>query len=436
MLRSVSVENYKSFRKGVLPLSPLTVMIGANASGKSNIIEAIRLLAWIAEGNRLGTIRNIVSDDDKAVRGTTKNLPRRGTKAFIIHANLSPVENYSNYCAALLVSKDDGDLHLVEETITGPDKKVPLFEVVTPPEHGGSDIRVAYDNFAPGGKKPQVTCTDQMSIMVQLMSSARFGVSHKASQTIIPKVCSAFQDDLTNTLFLDPQPARMRDYSFKSEKRLLGNGGNLSGVLYNLCQSDDGEFSILELIRSLPEQDINGIDFVETPRGEVMIKLKETFGDKERSYDATLLSDGTLRVLSIAAAILSAPEGSLVVIEEVDNGIHPSRAKQLLERMLAIAEDRKLQLLLSSHNPALLDALPLRAVPNVVFCYRDPKDGSSALIKLDQIRYYPELIAQGTVGHLMTEGIIDRFVKRSPDPEEKKKKSLIWLESLRKASQG
>ena len=45
----------------------------------------------------------------------------------------------------------------------------------------------------------------------------------------------------------------------------------------------------------------------------------ETFGGKPTAYDASLLSDGTLRVLAIAAAMLSAPEGSLVVIEQIDN---------------------------------------------------------------------------------------------------------------------
>ena len=103
-----------------------------------------------------------------------------------------------------------------------------------------------------------------------------------------------------------------------------------------------------------------------------------------------------MRVLAIAAAILSAPPG-LVVIEEIDNGVHPSRAAQLLNQVSRIAKARNLRVLISSHNPALLDALPDDAVPDVVFCYRDPADGSSRLIRLADVPDYPELIAQGTV---------------------------------------
>lgn len=148
------------------------------------------------------------------------------------------------------------------------------------------------------------------------------------------------------------------------------------------------------------------------------------------TYDASILSDGTLRVLSIAAAMLSAPEQSFVVIEEIDNGVHPSRAANLLERISSIAKIRNLRVLISSHNPALLDALPDEAIPETVFCYRSPKDGSSQLIRLQDIPDYPELIAQGSVGHLMTRGLLERFVKQHPGTEQKKKKAMEWLDSL------
>jgi hypothetical protein len=50
---------------------------------------------------------------------------------------------------------------------------------------------------------------------------------------------------------------------------------------------------------------------------------------------------------------------------------------------------------------------------------------------LGDISDYPELVAQGTVGHLMTRGVLERFVKYHPEPEEKKKKALEWLSSIR-----
>ena len=235
----------------------------------------------------------------------------------------------------------------------------------------------------------------------------------------------------------------MRDYSFKTEKQLSGEGKHLSSVLFHLWggnkaeaelsdDEQDNREDIIKFISSLPEQDIETIAFLSVPRDEVMVKLAETFGGERREYDASLLSDGTLRVLAIAAAMLSAPEEGMVVIEEIDNGVHPSRVKLLPEQIATLADRRRLHVLLSSHNPALLDALPNNAVPNVVFCYRDLQNGSSRLVRLKDLPDYPELIAQGGIGHLMTTGVLERFVKYHPGTKAKKKKALDWLNQLRK----
>ncbi|MNQ59314.1 hypothetical protein D3C85_735470 [compost metagenome] len=162
-----------------------------------------------------------------------------------------------------------------------------------------------------------------------------------------------------------------------------------------------------------------------------MLELVESFGGKEKAWTADLLSDGTLRVLAIAAALLSADRGTTVVIEEVDNGVHPSRARQLLSTMREQAKKRGVRLLLSTHNPALMDALPDEALGDVIFCYRDSKQGDSQLVRLQDLQDYPGLVAQGPLGELVTNGIVDRFVKNPETPEQKKQKALDWLAKMR-----
>jgi hypothetical protein len=170
MLTSIEFKGFKSYRDATLRLAPLTVLIGANASGKSNAIEGLRLLSWIAQGNRVGAIRFTVYEGDQAVRGTTASLPYRGTKSFTIAATMSD-EEWDTFSITLARSNDD-ELHISDERITGGGTTVPLYEVVGRAEGAGNDLRVAYNNFARGGKKPQVTCNDQMAILLQLQSSA------------------------------------------------------------------------------------------------------------------------------------------------------------------------------------------------------------------------------------------------------------------------
>jgi len=226
----------------------------------------------------------------------------------------------------------------------------------------------------------------------------------------------------------------MRGYSFIVDKVLKGDGANISSTLFDLCDTQQAKDKVLAFVRDLPEQDIADIKFLSGPRREVMVQFAESFGGRRELRDATVLSDGSLRVVAVAAALLSAAEGSTVVVEEIDNGVHPSRAKTLLANIERVAKERKLVVVLTSHNPALLDALPVTSLPNVVFCYRDPECGDSRLVRLSDLPAYPELVAQGPLGRLLTQGIVDRFVKTATTPEQQVQQKLHWIEELEKTS--
>lgn len=427
MLTRFGINHFKSYdNEAVLAFgwaSPLTVLIGANASGKSNLIEGLRLLSTIASGARLDAIR--LGQDGASIRGNLSGLGFGGRRDFSFHCR-TDFEDYDHY-KVTLVLREGERLHVQDERIEGA-SKVPLFEVVSSAIGVTSDIEVAYDNFARGGKKPQVRCTDQMSVLAQLQSPARFPATHKKAQTTVFEFTRRYQKLLQNITFLDPRPQEMRGYSFRNEDSLSEYGNNLSGVLYNLCRTEEMHARVLEFVRDLPEQNIEDILFIETPRGEVMVALKETFGGSTTKYDASQLSDGTLRILAVASAVLSAPESGMVVVEEIDNGVHPSRVEQLLERIALVAKDRRLQILITTHNPALLDALPRAAIPQVVFCYRDEKVGSSHLIRLEDVPDFPKLVIQGPLGRLLTTRVLDTFVKHRPSTDEQKQRALAWVE--------
>lgn len=320
-------------------------------------------------------------------------------------------------------------MHIYQEKITDQKNSVPLYEIKKTSSGFSNDVQVAYNNFKTGQNKPTITCTDQIAILNQLVSPATFSDKDKTSQITIPTVSNKFQKILGETLFLDPIPTKMRNDSFP-DKKIQTDGSNLAGVLYHLCENGTLKLQLLEFVRSLPEQYITDILCYKDKRSQVYFELEETFGDVKKNWSAELLSDGTLRVLAIATALLSVAEGSTVVIEEIDNGIHPSRAKQLMATITKYAKQRSLRLLLSTHNPALMDALPDEALQDVVFCYRDKTDGDSRLVRLSDLPYYPELLVQGTLGNLVTKGILDKFVKSPTTPEERKKRALEWLNSL------
>jgi predicted ATPase len=370
MIQSITIKNFKSFREASLPLAPLTLLIGANASGKSNAIEAMQLLSWLASGRRLGDLLVAIRDQELSLRGTFNDLTYAGDE-FSLGCDLLPPLSFS-----IMLQVNEAGLRILEERLESPEAE---------PEQSP------------------------------------------------PAAASRLRQSLEDILFLDPHPRRMRDYSFLQDQKLQGDGAALSSVLYRLSEEGKKE-EILGFIRSLPEQDIRDVTFLEGPRGEVMVQLHETFGGKATAREAALLSDGTLRVLAVAAALLSVPEGSLVVIEEIDNGVHPSRAELLLGNVQRIARERQLRVLLTTHNPALLDAIPAAAVPDTVACYRDPEEGDSRLVRLEDLQSYPELVAQGPVGRLVTKGILDRFLKvdERRSGAEKVDQGLAWISEFRR----
>ena len=435
MLSGFQLTGFKSYKNATLTLganpsererrAPLSVLIGANASGKTNLIEGLRLLSAIAAGTRLDSIG---SGSAAGLRGRLGDLGYHEATSFSFACH-TDFEEYERYEITLALREDR--LHIHDERVWSPSRVVPLFQIMEPSKGLASDVEVAYDNFARGGKKPRVTCTDQVSLLTQLSSSARFQATHKKAQNKVPEYCGLYQSLLQNIRLLDPRPTEMRGYSFRNETILDEHGTNLSAVLFDLCREPAMKETILQFIRDVPEQDIAGIEFIETERGDVMVKLTETFGGHRTPYDASRLSDGTLRILAVAAAMLSTPTGGIVIIEEIDNGVHPSRVESLLQRLSSVALRRGLKVLVTSHNPALLDALPDEAVPDVVFCYRDRTEGSSRLIRLEEVPDYPKLLMQGPLGRLVTRRTLDRFVNNGPAQSDRHQRALAWLDALR-----
>ena len=428
MINSISLKQFKSYRDATLPFGPLTLLVGANASGKSNAIEGIRFLSWLAEGRRLDDLMTAVQAADQRIRGTIENLTYAGTDSFGFRCNTDVGGEWSKLSIEIRVTQDG--MRIIAESITSLFSQVPLYTVSGPAQEFSHEIQVQYNNFARGGKKPKIPCSDQQAVFTQLETPARFGAGHSHAQKIIPQVVGKYRRVLEEILFLDPSPRGMRQYSFKIERALKGDGSNLSSVLYDLCEVKGKRDEVLSFIKSLPEQDIRGISFLETPRNEVMLRLAESFAGRDQIWDAPVLSDGTLRVLAVAAALLSAPEGSLVIIEEIDNGVHPSRANVLLDNIQRVARARNVRVLVTTHNPALLDALPSEAIPDVVCCYRDPEGGDSRLVRLEDLQDYPDLVARGPLGQLMTKGILERFLKDRRSVEQKREQAFDWLESL------
>ena len=161
--------------------------------------------------------------------------------------------------------------------------------------------------------------------------------------------------------------------------------------------------------------------------GFVPDEEEETNGGKLSA--ARLLSDGTLRMLAIVTALETVPESSRIVIEEFDNGLHPSRAKLLVGTLSRTAKRRKLNVLVTTRNPAFMDALGESQMDSVLICHGDESGGGSQVTKLGDMDIAGTIGLRGGLGDFVTRGALEEHL--APDfAENRSKETREWLASL------
>ena len=139
--------------------------------------------------------------------------------------------------------------------------------------------------------------------------------------------------------------------------------------------------------------------------------------------------DGTLRMLAVLTALETVPKHSRIVIEEFDNGLHPSRAKLLVQHLASTAEQRKLNVLLTTHNAACMDALDEAQLKNVWICHRDGPRKSSKVTRLADLDVLMTMGLTGSLGDFVTRGALENRLAASYG-ENREKAMRQWIESV------
>ena len=160
--------------------------------------------------------------------------------------------------------------------------------------------------------------------------------------------------------------------------------------------------------------DVRALDFSHTDDGQIMLALDE---GRVPKTSARLMSDGLLRFLAVATALMTAstslevgePDavgssrdghvpGVLLAIEEIENGLHPSHAARLLELVEESAKQPGVSVLLTTHSPALLDVLSGDLLSSVVVCH------AGRISRLQDLPGYATAMAGGTLGRVVSKG--------------------------------
>ena len=418
-------DNFKSFRNAEIELlRPLTILVGPNGSGKSNALEGIEVLSSIAAGNPLREITDLDREAALNVRGGLHGCPRNGTESFTLSfsalmpwAGATGPFRYSVTVAPLPEPRIKAESLFFGETMF-------FREIERSVSPTSADIRVEYNNFARGWQKPQVGVSATRSVLSQYEHFA------SKNQKLVESLEFIFtvRQHLRASFVFDPRPSAMRRYERIGHDSLLRDGSNLSSVLYRL--KEKGPAKLDELfghIRRVPDEPYSEFRFVKTTLNDVIFGMWEEHADM--LSDARMLSDGTLRTLAVLTAVATGERYSRVVVEEFDNGLHPSRVASLIHAITQSSQERNINVLLTTHNPEVLNALTSEQQHNVVLAFRSKEDFSSRLLPLTEVARYDELLEKGRLGDLVTRRVVDQHL--DPDFESRQSEEMRrWLAGL------
>jgi predicted ATPase len=343
LLRQVKLENLLSFRNTTVELRGLNVLIGANASGKSNLIEAIGLLQAApvdlsAAIRRLGGVHVVCS---LAVR--------------------SPVAAIE--CTLLNGEPEQYRLEF-SEVAHGFTVNMESFRSLAP------DIRY----FARGAGKV-IFGADSSSVSPTHSIFELY--KNPADRTPTTRLGRDFEAIRIYREFQTTGSAEARIGVSTSFPRgfLESSGGNLALVLLDMNFKDLHE-RIRDYLRRFCDRFNNVKVNLDGPYAKTYI---EESGLLEPLV-SWRLSDGTLKFLCLLAVLLEPNPAPLICIEEPEVGLHPE-AIQIVTEALVEASERT-QLIVTTHSEALIDALSER--PEDVLITERDADNSTQFRRLDK----------------------------------------------------
>lgn len=439
------LRHFKNFQEAKLGFDrPVSILVGPNGAGKSNLIEAFELLCFVASGRPLHDITDLGREGGLEIRGGLDACASHGHEEFTLGYAGRVITNADVHDVTYEFSARVGkDPRITKEKLSIKGARHPVFEILHKSlETTSADNVVRYDNHSRGGNKKDTVTAANRSALSQY---SRFALNDKKLPETL-EIIDAVMAALTPPSVFDPIPKLMRGYEAESETRLARNGFNISPVLADLYrpithlerdttgrkkewETDKSALGkrILERISQLPDEPFKKFDFTHTKSHDVMFGFRVNGDNKPTT--ARVLSDGTLRALAMLTALETGAKFSTIVLEEFDNGVHPSRVQLLTQALFDCATRNRFNALVTTHNPATLNALTDDQLASVLLVTKDIQSHETRLIPLPELPGYIEFIEKGRLGDLITRRIYEQHVSSSYEAERALDMEH-WLENL------
>ena len=378
-LTRVVLRNYKSIGNCDVRLQPLTYLVGANGSGKSNFLDALHLV----RDALAGSLDNALSE-----RGGLAEVRRRSSghpTHFGIRLEFAlPDGTPGHYAFNIGALKGGGYEVQTEECAIGGLGKGPFYKV-----ERGKATASSEPTF------PAVTADRLALVSVSGLTAFR-----------------PLFDALTSMGFYNLNPKLMRELQKPQDGRLLKSvGENIASVIGHLERAAPAQVAVIQEYLQTVVPMVHGVERKPIGPMETLEFRQEVAGANHPwRFLAQSMSDGTLRALGVLTALFQGNRDyapTLVGIEEPETALHPAASAALREALTRAAEHT--QIIVTSHSPDLLDdrALSAESLLAVV-----SEGGETRIASID------EASRAAMRDHLFSAGELLRLNQLAPDPAE------------------
>ena len=396
MLTKISITNFKSFRRAEVDLGEMNLLVGANASGKSNFLDALRVLQGIGNGFTVSEIldgkpKSSTSEVWEGIRGGSSKARHLGGDdgdTFEIGASGRTAAS-SSWRYSIAISPGTG--RIVRESLDA--TAVDIYQSVEPWDITQPGIRVhAYRGEV--GRPPSLDFDRTRPVLRQFIERA--GVEPERQQ-----IASQIADQLADMQRFDPDPSVLRGYSQARRVERMGeHGDNFAALVATICEKDEAKIRYRDWLRELRPEEVEEVGTLTGAVGEPLFMLRES----GHEFPAPVLSDGTLRFAAVVAAFFQPDIPGVMTIEELEKGIHPHRTRLLTELVRRQSAEDGPQVVATTHSPAVLSWLRPEEYHTTFFCRRDPDTGEGRIQPVSSFANFDEAIRTSSVADLFTEG--------------------------------
>lgn len=378
LIRRLTLQNFLSYGLEGLTadLLPLNVLIGPNASGKSNLLEALAIL------------RAAASDLQAAIReggGIGEYLWKGGASAALISCdtyNPSSKKSTTVIRHQLQLAQVGTRLDVINEAILV--KAGPVIIRVFDMDDGEPRLFVRH----PTGNQPMKVLT------IDDLKAGQSILSQRRDPEQYPELTFLAEQFANIALFQDWNFGRRSSARFPQptdlpSEFLLPDASNLGLVLHDLGQTSVMREELISYLRRFYEP----ARYIATKiqGGTIQLFIEEEGG---QLIPATRLSDGTLRYLCLLAILCHPTPPPVIAIEEPELGLHPDILPTIAELLRKASE--RTQLFVTTHSDALVSALS-DTPESILVCEATPDGTTMKRLEAEPLREWLEKYSLGEI---------------------------------------